>query len=486
MLYELMFCYLYFFYNQENFRGQKSFLSDALLEAPHSSSEWRPATAAQPVTSSPSSNQHRRPAHHRLSKLVSPLPVSMVNAPPQPCSRPPPDPPPCKPPPVLFESLTPIKPPEPPDPPDAALIFVLVPFVDESHYPSPHMVTQAADLESSVSVVVSEATELSTSPVSHMVATSSEPCSILINQLLRVITVKGISVDMSLPRLFHYETHVSNSAIRALFVPLLDICVDVSILVLSILALWLAVLKPLSLQYAALQSLEDCTLDVGTLAVGCFVATVLLNVYSSDAFHRLASGYRVHLAQSLLSVSCYRVHLAQNQSQAQGKAKEANKVTSLHQDWVRKAPSSHLDSSFISCMTEAAWNKDKLTTRLGWVFSGPGPETPNDGSLVESFISSQFIVEAIMIRLVLCMALTLEFSTLKVLSDSLTLIRAISGNLQSKEIIGIVKDIQSISSEFATIYFSHFSSLTKKAKALQPFLFCNGLHELSSLELNSN
>ncbi|CAN7043132.1 unnamed protein product [Brassica oleracea var. botrytis] len=50
------------------------------------------------------------------------------------------------------------------------------------------MVTQAADLESSVSVVAFEATELSTSPVSHMVATSFEPCSILINQLLRVIT----------------------------------------------------------------------------------------------------------------------------------------------------------------------------------------------------------------------------------------------------------------------------------------------------------
>ncbi|CAF1929437.1 BnaC05g26920D [Brassica napus] len=38
-------------------------------------------------------------------------------------------------------------------------------------------------------------------------------------------------------------------------------------------------------------------------------------------------------------------------------------------------------------------------------------------------------------------ALTLEFSTLKVLSNSLMLIRAIFGNLHSKEIIGIVKDI---------------------------------------------
>ncbi|CAG7907883.1 unnamed protein product, partial [Brassica rapa] len=55
------------------------------------------------------------------------------------------------------------------------------------------------------------------------------------------------------------------------------------------------------------------------------------------------------------------------------------------------------------------------------------------------------------------MALILEFSTLKVLSDSLTLARAISGNIQSKEIIGIVKGIRAISSGFATISFYHVS-----------------------------
>ncbi|CAN6909028.1 unnamed protein product [Brassica oleracea] len=38
-----------------------------------------------------------------------------------------------------------------------------------------------------------------------------------------------------------------------------------------------------------------------------------------------------------------------------------------------------------------------------------------------------------------------------------TLIRAISGNSQSKEIIGIVSDIRSITSGFATIVFSHIS-----------------------------
>ncbi|KAF2555896.1 hypothetical protein F2Q68_00016077 [Brassica cretica] len=53
------------------------------------------------------------------------------------------------------------------------------------------------------------------------------------------------------------------------------------------------------------------------------------------------------------------------------------------------------------------------------------------------------------------MALTLEFSNLKVLSDNSTLFRAITGKIQSKEIIGIVEDIQVISSGFVTISFSH-------------------------------
>ncbi|KAG2306487.1 hypothetical protein Bca52824_026235 [Brassica carinata] len=43
-----------------------------------------------------------------------------------------------------------------------------------------------------------------------------------------------------------------------------------------------------------------------------------------------------------------------------------------------------------------------------------------------------------------------------VCSDNQTLIRAISGETQAKEIIGIVKDIRSISSEFATVSFSFF------------------------------
>ncbi|KAF3494373.1 hypothetical protein DY000_02056453 [Brassica cretica] len=157
---------------------------------------------------------------------------------------------------------------------------------------------------------------------------------------------------------------------------------------MSVLVLLLAVLKPPSLQYAALRSLEDWTLDVDILVVVRFVDTAVLNVYNSDAFQRLASEFRVNLAQNLLPVSAYGVQLAHSRSPSQGKAKEANKVPFLHQDRVRQAPRSHPD---------AAWNKDKSTSGLGWVFSGSGQETPIHGSTVESFISSPLIAEAITI-----------------------------------------------------------------------------------------
>ncbi|CAN6842812.1 unnamed protein product, partial [Brassica oleracea] len=81
-------------------------------------------------------------------------------------------------------------------------------------------------------------------------------------------------------------------------------------------------------------------------------------------------------------------------------------------------------------------------------------EAPIHGSLDQSYIRSSLIVEAIVMPSALHMALTLKFPKLKVFSNNSTLIRVISGNFQSKEIIGFVKDIRSISSGFALISFS--------------------------------
>ncbi|KAJ0258219.1 hypothetical protein HA466_0070480 [Hirschfeldia incana] len=400
-------------------------------------------------------------------------------APPPLPSRPPPDPPPFAIPPMSFNSLGLTEPPEPPDPPDATFTLVLILFVDESHNPSPHLFSQVADLESPASTIAVG----SMSDVARSVSTSSElsstvrsslpPCTDVPNFSLQSSGVEvlffstfgfvslGLASCSDLKNLvstmviraqeleYQQELYLSNSAIRALFNSLRDFCVDVSILVPSLLALLRVVLKPSSLQYAALRSLEDCTLDVDTLVVVGFVVTTLLNGYNSDAFHHLVSGYMVHLAQSLLSVSCYGVHLAQSHSPSQGKAEEANKVSPLHQARVRQAPRRHLDSCFISCLTDTASNKDKL-------IAGGNLASPVHGSRRKSFIGSPLIADAVAMQSAFCMASSLEFS-LKVLSNNSTLIRAISGNIRSKEIIGIVSDIRSVSSGFATIAFSLFS-----------------------------
>lgn len=133
----------------------------------------------------------------------------------------------------------------------------------------------------------------------------------------------------------------------------------------------------------------------------------------------------------------------------------------------RAPPQINLDNDQVNCKTDAAWHKDKLVAGLGWVFSGPRLESPIKGSMCEALIGSPLIAEASAVRSAMCMAINLEFSYLEVLSDNLTLIRAISGITQAKEIIGIVKDIRSISTEFASISFAHISrSLNGEADSL--------------------
>ncbi|XP_018488121.1 uncharacterized protein LOC130507151 [Raphanus sativus] len=116
----------------------------------------------------------------------------------------------------------------------------------------------------------------------------------------------------------------------------------------------------------------------------------------------------------------------------------------------------HRHQRLITCKTDAAWNKDHRLAGVAWVFTGAHLEAPIEGTAIEKFVGSPLVAEAMALRSALCMAQTLEVSSLNVFSDNRTLIRAITGNTQSKEIIDIVKDIRLISSEFATISFSHF------------------------------
>lgn len=124
------------------------------------------------------------------------------------------------------------------------------------------------------------------------------------------------------------------------------------------------------------------------------------------------------------------------------------------QVWHAPRPPSSSDNTKTTCKTDAAWSKEKLLAGLGWIFSGSTLRTPITGSAVEASVKSPLVAEAVAIRAALCMATNLEITLIEVLSDNQTLVRAISGITQAKEIIGIVKDIRSIASEFASSSFS--------------------------------
>ncbi|KAF3549261.1 hypothetical protein DY000_02004013 [Brassica cretica] len=106
-------------------------------------------------------------------------------------------------------------------------------------------------------------------------------------------------------------------------------------------------------------------------------------------------------------------------------------------------------------------------------------EAPVHGSLGHCYIGFPLLTKATAMRSALCLELTLEFPKLKAFSDNSTLIRAISSNLESKEVIGIVSNIRSISSGFASIGFSH---LPRSKNSIVDTLAKKALHIFSSVE----
>lgn len=149
--------------------------------------------------------------------------------------------------------------------------------------------------------------------------------------------------------------------------------------------------------------------------------------------------------------------LAQEWSQSQGKLKSVNTLPSLPRNHLKMASCEPVSSNTITCKTDAAWSKDTMTAGFGWVFEGGTLSTPITGSSSQNSIISPLVAEAIAMRSALCMASNLEIPSIRIFTDNSTLARAISSNHQYKEIIGIVHDIRSISSVFASVSISHFS-----------------------------
>lgn len=111
----------------------------------------------------------------------------------------------------------------------------------------------------------------------------------------------------------------------------------------------------------------------------------------------------------------------------------------------------------ITCKTDAAWDRNRNVAGLAWNFTDQSSQQPIEGSMVQPYVASPLIAEGLAIVAALVSAKDLGVTNIKVFSDCSTLIGAIKGSTQRKELIGIISDIRSISSGFTAISFSYFS-----------------------------
>lgn len=110
-----------------------------------------------------------------------------------------------------------------------------------------------------------------------------------------------------------------------------------------------------------------------------------------------------------------------------------------------------------TCKIDAAYDASTNREGITWIMTDPYSHRLGSGSQVVDCVSSPLQVEAMALRLGLSTAASKGSTNVSFLSDCSTLIRAILNKQQIKEIYGILKDINHLSSDFASIGFSHIS-----------------------------
>ncbi|KAL0865766.1 hypothetical protein Bca101_044884 [Brassica carinata] len=152
-----------------------------------------------------------------------------------------------------------------------------------------------------------------------------------------------------------------------------------------------------------------------------------------------------------------RNSLAREWNQGQGAEPKQTSHTHLSHR-IAQGPSRIQHSEEITtCKTDAAWDKNRSKAGLAWIFTGSHLTPRLQGSLVHDHVRSPLMAEALALHQTLLKAVDIGISSLKIYSDNATLIGAINKKLQRKKLIGIISDIQLISSEFISISFSHLS-----------------------------
>ncbi|KAF3534911.1 hypothetical protein DY000_02037699 [Brassica cretica] len=107
------------------------------------------------------------------------------------------------------------------------------------------------------------------------------------------------------------------------------------------------------------------------------------------------------------------------------------------------------------CKSDAAFDAQSKRAGLAWITREESGTTIIQGSKPQGSVNSPLVAEALALRAGIIDAVKLELSKLRMLSDNSTLIRAINNDAQVKEIFGIVKDIQELSSAFVEISFAY-------------------------------
>lgn len=95
----------------------------------------------------------------------------------------------------------------------------------------------------------------------------------------------------------------------------------------------------------------------------------------------------------------------------------------------------------VICKSDAAWDKSRNKAGLAWIFTNASGCCNHRGAATQDFVSSPLIAEALALRSGIISAAAMGVTDLQMLSDNLTLIKAINNDTQNPEIYGIVKDI---------------------------------------------
>lgn len=170
------------------------------------------------------------------------------------------------------------------------------------------------------------------------------------------------------------------------------------------------------------------------------------------------------LCQAPMETATKALNLGREWNNAQQQIQSVKKVILASR---RSTGNNGESSTYTTCRSDAAYDKRSKRAGIAWIFSNGNGTHLSHGSATLESITTPLVAEAIALRSGLLSALELEHQKLKAFSDNLTLIRAINNDMQVKEIFGIVKDIQRISSVFVEISFSHlYRSLNVEADRL--------------------